>query len=245
MIRYRPGRPGAPSLSQAPVTLALIGICIVVYLATSADQGFSGIDPQVADRFGLQGYLIQFDGQWYRIFTSIFLHESLVHVGLNMFSLFIVGRVLEPALGWWRYLALFLVCGVGGAVGFYLFTNPLAPTFGGPGIIELSAPAIGASGAIFGLFGAYFILARRAAADTSGIVFLIVLNLIYGFVVTGIAWQDHIGGLITGLAVAGGFGLARGRRPAERAVAHITVLVTACIVLALLMLLPAGAAPIG
>lgn len=243
VVRYRPGRPGVPSLSQTPVTLGLIAICVAVYLVTSADQGFVDSDQSILDRFGVQGYLIQVEGQWYRLFTSIFLHVNITHIGLNMLSLYIIGRAIEPALGKWRYLGLFVVCGLGGSVAYYLLVNPLAAPASALGITQLSAPAVGASGAIFGLFGAYFVMARRAAANTSGIIFLIVINLVYGFAVPGIGWQAHVGGLATGLAITAGFGLARHRRGRQRAVIDGVVLATTCIVLGLLMLLPAGVAP--
>jgi len=176
-------------------------------------------------RFVCNGGLIVGSGQWYRLVTSMFFHFDIIHIGLNMVSLLIIGRLVEPALGKWRYLALYLLAGFGGSVASYLAAST----------IELSA---GASGAIFGLFGAYFILARRAALDTSWIVSLIAINLIFSFAVSGIDWHDHIGGLVTGAAVALGYGLARRQR--QRVV--LSVLTVFCIsaVLVVLSLLPPG-----
>ncbi|MGA3221613.1 MAG: rhomboid family intramembrane serine protease, partial [Acidimicrobiales bacterium] len=139
---------------------------------------------------------------------------------------------VEPVLGKWRYLALFLVSGLGGAVGSYLFANPFDE-------------AVGASGAIFGLFGAYFVLARRASANTSGIVVLIVINLVFSFSVPGIAWQDHVGGLVTGLVVAAGLGLARHGRHRQEVIADVAVLAATCVALGLLLLLPPGVVNLG
>jgi membrane associated rhomboid family serine protease len=102
-----------------------------------------------------------------------------------MWALYVVGPALERLLGHARFLVLYLLSALGGAVLFYL----LAP---------VDAPALGASGAIFGLFGAYFVVARRLRVDARGVVFLIVLNLAITFVIPNIAWQAHVGGLITG-----------------------------------------------
>ncbi|MGH9106745.1 MAG: rhomboid family intramembrane serine protease [Acidimicrobiales bacterium] len=212
-------------LRQIPVTIGLIAICVALYLVTSND-------PSLLDQYGDWGAGIQFLGQWYRLFTSIFLHVDFLHITLNMVSLLIIGRLVEPAFGKWRYLALFLVSGLGGSVVSYLIANP-------------RTVAVGASGAIFGLFGAYFVLARRAAASTSGILILIAINLFYSFSIPGISWQGHIGGLLTGLVLAAGFGLGRHRPNHVEVAADVAVLVGCCIVLGLLMLLPAGAVHIG
>jgi membrane associated rhomboid family serine protease len=224
VVRYRPGTPGAVSLSRVPVTMGLIIVCVALYVASSAD-------PNLLNDYAEWGIGIE-TGQWYRLFTSIFFHLDFLHIALNMISLLVIGRLVEPLLGKWRYLALFLVTGFGGAVASYLLTNPLTPS-------------VGASGAIFGLFGAYFVIARRAAADTSGILVLIVINLVYSFAVPGISWQDHLGGLATGLVVAAGFGLARGRRRQLEILADVVVLTAVCVALVLLMLLPAGVANLG
>jgi len=150
-----------------------------------------------------------------------------------MVALWVIGRVVEPVLGTWRYIALFLLSGLGGSVASYLLSSP-------------ASASVGASGAIFGLFGAYFVLARRAAADTTGVVVLIAVNLLFSFTVSGISWQGHIGGLFTGLVLAAGFGLGRGwrgRRLELAADAGVVALVS--VALALLMLLPPGVANLG
>ncbi len=108
---------------------------------------------------------------------------------------------------------------------------------------NLTTASAGASGAIFGLFGAYFIVARRARLNTSGIVSLIGINLVFSFVVPDINWLAHLGGLATGLVVAGGLGLARGRR--WQVLADVLVLAGAGAVLGLLLLLPPGTVNLG
>jgi membrane associated rhomboid family serine protease len=136
-------------------------------------------------------------GEWYRLITSAFLPGSgslgILDIAFNMWALFLVGPALERALGSVRYLAVYLASALGGAVT-YLY---LAPQF---------QPALGASGAIFGLFGAWFVLSRRLGIDSRQVVFLIVLNLAIGFVGHSyIAWQDHIGGLVTGGALTAAY----------------------------------------
>ena len=185
MVRYQPGAAGLPRLSQTPVTTALIVINVALFVAASASDSLTA-------NSWLYPILMQNGDQLYRLFSSFFVTNSLLDVGLNMWCLFIIGRLIEPGLGMWRYLALYLLSGLGGSVAYYLLGNPLQP-------------AAGASGAIFGLFGAYFVLARRSSANTSGIVALIGINLVFSFVIPNVAWQAHVGGLATGLAVASWF----------------------------------------
>ena len=210
-------------MSQTPVTTALIIINVALFVATSASDSLTA-------NTWLFPILMRNGDQWYRLFSSFFVTNSLFDVGLNMWCLLIIGRLIEPGLGKWRYLAVYLLSGLGGSVAYYLLGNPLQP-------------AAGASGAIFGLFGAFFVLARRSSANTSGIVALIGINLVFSFVIPNVAWQAHIGGLITGLTVAIGFALFRGRRQ-EVMVDVLTVAIVSG-ALALLLLLPPGAINVG
>ena len=141
------------------------------------------------------------DGQWYRLITSAFLHEppgssfGIFHILFNMWALIVVGPALERLLGRVRFLAVYLVSALGGSVLFYLIAAP-------------TAVGIGASGAIFGLFGAYFLVARRLRIDARQILVLIALNLVISFTVAGIAWQAHVGGLIAGSALTAAYAYA-------------------------------------
>jgi membrane associated rhomboid family serine protease len=217
VVRYRPGPAGMPSARQVPATMALIAINVALFVAATQSARLT------FDSYEIPANIYQ--GQWDRLFASFFVTNNVSDVGLNMFSLFIIGRLVEPALGKWRFIALYLLAGFGGSVATYLL-----------GTIDVASA--GASGAIFGVFGAYFIVARRAALNTSGIISLIAINLVFGFVVPGINWLAHIGGLATGLVVAAGFGLARGRR--QEVLADVVVLVVATAVLGALMLLTPG-----
>ena len=139
--------------------------------------------------------------QWYRLLTSAFLHEpglsgfGPAHIIFNMWALIMVGPALEQMLGRLRFLAVYLLSALGGSVLYYLYAAP-------------NQSALGASGAIFGLFGAWFVLARRLRLDSRAIVFLIVLNLAISFAVPSIAWQDHVGGLVTGAVLTAAYAYA-------------------------------------
>ena len=128
-------------------------------------------------------------GDYYRLLTSMFLHFGIIHLALNMYCLYLIGPALEQAFGQARFLATYLLAGLGGSVLSYAL---------GPHN-ELAA---GASGAVFGLFGAYYVLGRRRNLDVSSITATIGLNLFFSFAVSGIDWRGHVGGLVTGAALA-------------------------------------------
>jgi membrane associated rhomboid family serine protease len=175
----------SPSSGRSIVTYTIIGLCLLVY----GIQYFTGDNnsPVTVDLI-YAPYLTSTE-PW-RMLTSLFIHASILHVGLNMYSLWVVGPTLEAVLGRIRYLVLFVIAGFGGSVGVLL----LAPG---------NEFVLGASGAIFGLFGAYFIIARRMGGNATYVLVIIVLNLVIGFIPgLGIAWQAHVGGLIAGSAVA-------------------------------------------
>jgi len=182
------------------VTYTLVALCVATYIVELAygkiiDYGAmvgAAIDPTINAVIGVA------QGDWYRLLTSAFLHEppgsgiGLTHIIFNMWALIVVGPALERALGRARYLAVYLVSALAGSVLYYLLAPP-------------NGFAIGASGAIFGLFGAWFVLAKRMRLDTRQVVLLIVLNLGITFIVHGIAWQDHVGGLIAGAALTAAY----------------------------------------
>lgn len=128
-------------------------------------------------------------GQVYRLVTSAFLHYGLVHLLLNMWALYVVGPALEALLGRWRFSALYLLSALGGSVAVYL----LAP---------LNTLTAGASGAIFGLFGATFVVSKRLRMDVGWVAAVILINLVFTFSIPHISWQGHVGGLVTGTLVA-------------------------------------------
>jgi membrane associated rhomboid family serine protease len=154
-------------------------------------------------------------GEYYRLFTAMFLHFGLLHLASNMWALWVLGRPLETLLGPLRFLALYLVSGLGGNVAVYLFASPRG----------LSA---GASTALFGLFAALFLVLRRLRMSTTGIIVVLVLNLFITFSIPQISIAGHLGGLVTGAIVGGG--LAYAPRGARNAV-QVGVIVGTLIVL--------------
>jgi membrane associated rhomboid family serine protease len=191
--RRAQGMFGGPAVSAARVTWALVAINVVLYLVELAH-------PSLGDDWAMLGLALASPhgpligvaaGQWYRLITSAFLPPpGLSGLGpldiiFNMWALIIVGPSMERVLGPLRYIIVYLASALGGSVLYFC----IAPN---------NQPALGASGAIFGLFGAWFVLARRLRLDSRQVVVLIVLNLVLGFVVPGIAWQAHVGGLIAG-----------------------------------------------
>jgi membrane associated rhomboid family serine protease len=204
---------GTPGFETAPATYILIAINVVVFLVqiASGSGGLfrGGISQFMAD-FGLFGPSVA-EGEWYRLVTSGFLHASIIHIGFNMFLLLVLGRLLEPALGTARFLVLY-------------FASLLAGSFGAL-IVDPNVLTIGASGAVFGLAGAVFVIARgRGMNELAGeIGFLIVFNLVFSFIAPRISVGGHIGGLVGGVIcalviVAGEKGLfGRSRLPLELA----------------------------
>ena len=146
----------------------------------------------------------------WRMLTAAFVHSpgSFLHIVFNMYSLFIFGPILEQLLGRGRFLALYLVAAFGGSVAVLL----IAP----------SISVVGASGAIFGLLGAFFVIQRRLGGNNIQIIIVLVLNLVLGFIIPNVAWQAHLGGLVAGAAVA--FVYLQTRRPAQRNIQVLGVL---------------------
>jgi membrane associated rhomboid family serine protease len=184
------GRFGGALVSQARVTQALIGLNIVLYLVLLAHPSLA-VDWGMLSRATVNGQPAGVAaGQWYRLLTSAFLPPTgglgLVDIAFNLWALLIVGPPMERQLGSLRYLSVYLASAIGGSVCYYY----LAPQ---------NELALGASGAIFGLFGAWLVIARRLRLDARGVILLIVLNLALDFAARHyIAWQAHVGGLVTG-----------------------------------------------
>jgi len=177
------------------VTLSLIGICVASFVL------------QLVTRGGWTQLFQFFPGaglaEPWRFVTAAFLHSTgfLGHILFNMWALYITGQFLEPVLGRARFILLALLSAVGGSVGVVLLTSPTPTPFGwvwGPAVV-------GASGMVFGLFGAMVAVLRRFGANAAQMVGLIVINGIIGFVVPGIAWQAHLGGLVVGFVLGWGF----------------------------------------
>ncbi|MBN0043340.1 rhomboid family intramembrane serine protease [Streptomyces actuosus] len=200
----RPRTLAGGTVSEDPrlVTKIILGVCLAAFLAQMA------VGDRFTERFELLGraYVPLLgslegiaEGQWYRLLTAMFLHGSYIHILFNMLSLWWLGGPLEAALGRARFVALYFVSGLAGSALTYLLAAP-------------NQPSLGASGAIFGLFGATAVLLRRLDYDMRPVIALLVINLIFTFSWANIAWQAHIGGLVAGVIV----GYAMVHAPRER-----------------------------
>jgi membrane associated rhomboid family serine protease len=179
---------------QAPATFVLIAINVAFFLVEIAG-GSGGLTSEIpvsgiVNDLGLRGISVA-DGEWYRLLTNGFLHANLLHIGFNMFLLFILGRLLEPAIGTPRFCALYFASLLAGSFGALLLTNQLELT-------------IGASGAIFGVLGATVLIARgRGSNQIAGeLGFLLLFNLALSFGLSHISVGGHLGGLAGGLLCA-------------------------------------------
>jgi membrane associated rhomboid family serine protease len=176
----------ASSASGDLVTRGLIAINVIAFLGEllTGSNGYRA-SGSLYEKWALFGPFVG-DGEWWRLITSGFLHSGLIHIGFNMYLLFLLGRTLEPALGSVRFAAVYFVSLLGGSLGA-LILNPHNVT-------------VGASGAVFGLMGAAALQMYRRGYNPlqSDIGMLIILNLVLSFVLPGISIGGHIGGLVAG-----------------------------------------------
>ena len=166
------------------VTYGLIAACAIAYAIVAAVPG--------VQRSLMFAPVLGYSEPW-RFLTTAFLHASVLHIAFNMLALYWVGQAIEPIIGHWRFAVLYVLSAIGGSAGVlaWCFVQPQAWT----------TATVGASGAVFGLFAAVFVLQRTSGADTTAILVLLGINLVFGFVQSGISWQAHLGGLLTGLVV--------------------------------------------
>jgi membrane associated rhomboid family serine protease len=237
-LRDGSGTGHAPSASQ-PRTLAGGGVTADPRLLTKVLLGVNlllfllqlSLGDRFTDRFDLIGLAYApdlgsvqgvADGQWYRLLTAMFLHSGYAHIMFNMLSLWWIGGPLEAALGRARYLALYLVSGLAGSALTYLLAAP-------------NQPSLGASGAIFGLFGATAVLMRRRRYDMRPVAALLVINLVVTFSPGfNISWQAHIGGLVGGVVI--GYALVHPPRERRALIQYgVCALVLAAVVVATLV----------
>ncbi|MGC0383804.1 rhomboid family intramembrane serine protease [Streptomyces sp. SAI-129] len=193
---------GTVAADPSLVTKILIGINVAVFIAVQALPDSFLADLVLIGRWPPAPFVPTegvAEGEWYRLVTTVFTHQEIWHIGFNMITLWFLGGPLEEALGRARYLALYLVSGLAGSVFAYLLEAPTTAT-------------LGASGAIFGLFGATAALMRRRNADMRPVVILLVISLIFTFTRENISWQAHVGGLVAGAVI----GWAMLHAPRER-----------------------------
>jgi membrane associated rhomboid family serine protease len=163
------------------VTRAILITCISIFVLSLLLGSF-------ALAFGMIPAAIA-QGEWWRLLTSTLLHGSILHLLFNMYALYWLGPQLERSLGHVRFAALYILSALGGSVASYWFS-------------DLRTVSVGASGAIFGLITATIVIGREMRTDVSQLVVLLGLNVIIGFLQSGIDWRAHFGGAITGAAIA-------------------------------------------
>ncbi len=183
--------------SGAPATMTFIALAVIFYLL-----GALGLEQELVERFAQINPLVA-QGEWWRLFTVVLLHGSLTHILFNMWAVWALGPQIERGVGTWPFVSLYLAsAAVGGAVFFYI---------GGNGA------AVGASGAIFGLFGIWlsWALHRRNTMQGRALLgqlgFLLLINAALPFIFRGIAWEAHLGGLITGFLIGEAWSRIRGK----------------------------------
>ncbi len=182
---------GPPSFATAPVSFTIIGIAAALFVAGFASPS---IEAELLNRFASANWLIE-EGDWWRVFTAAFLHGGIVHIFFNMYVLYIFGPRMEIQVGSVPFALLYAASAAGGGAASYLL---------GP----LNQVAVGASGAIFGLFGAWIYVAFRMRGTAGGramfnqLGVLLLINLALPLFIRSIDWRAHVGGLIAGALVA-------------------------------------------
>ena len=199
-------------VEQAPgrVSLVIIGTCVAAFVAQSTVTGFTA-------RFALLPIAVA-DGQWWRLVTAGFLHGGFFHLALNMVALWVVGPSLEAALGRARFVALYGTALLAGSTASYLFNEP-------------AVYSLGASGAIFGLFGATIVILRRLRRDVGAFVGIVLVNLLLPLFFPNIDWRAHVGGLVAGVVVTAVFVYAPRERRAAASVAVVGAVLVCCVLL--------------
>jgi len=170
-------------LLKRSATYSLIAVICGAYLLQL-------VVPSIQQQLWLPSFeYLQFSNEWYRLFTVALTHGGIFHLGFNMYSLLVLGNPLEAAYGKQKFLIVFF---------FSLLTGSLTSAY----FASLYSASVGASGAIFGLFGALAIVGKKIGADIRSIVVIIGVNFAFGFALGGVDWRAHLGGLIGGVVAA-------------------------------------------
>jgi membrane associated rhomboid family serine protease len=191
---------GAITMSAGAVSMALLGLNVVVFLLQKVTEGSVNSVFQLG---AMQGYAVS-EGDYWRLLTAAFLHLGILHIAFNMYALYLFGPFVERALGTTRFVIAYLTMAVASSVFVYWLTEPQIAT-------------VGASGAIFGLFGLALVVLIRLRQDVRGLLVLLAINAFISLQ-GNISWQGHLGGFVTGVVL----GAALAYAPRERRTAiHI------------------------
>ncbi len=197
-----PTGPRRRPTTGAPVTLTILAVTAIFFVLS----GFGSLESEITRTLAQSNPAVA-AGEWWRIFTPILLHGSFMHILFNMWALWVLGPQIERAVGGSAFLGLYIASAGMGGVAYYLSGS--------------LAPAVGASGAIFGLFGVWLAWALRRRNTAAGramlsqIGFLLLINAALPFLVRGIAWQAHLGGLIIGFVIGLIWGVIQGPNAAR------------------------------
>jgi membrane associated rhomboid family serine protease len=211
-----------PGSGRPIVTFTLIGLNVVIFVL----ELLTG-DPLMGNGSGAVANALYFSPgdilhyPW-TMLTSAFVHANLIHIAVNMYSLFVLGVPLERYFGRWRFLAIYVIGAIASSVGVEFLSKD---------------GALGASGAIFALLGVLVLFSRRLGFSPTWLIVIGVVNLGYGFVVAGVSWQGHLGGLVAGLLLGV---LFLSTRTARRLPLQIAGLVALSVILILAMYLHAA-----
>ena len=175
---------GGAIVEKPYVTYALIAINIVVFLL----QFSVGLD-ESSREYGMWPAGIAIEGSYWSLMTSAFMHASPLHIAFNMYILYVMGATLERIFGRTRFISLYLLAALGGSVASYWFS-------------DVRTVSVGASGAVFGLMGAFIVAGRRLRFDITQVLILLGINLAFGFIGEGVDWRAHLGGMVVGAIVA-------------------------------------------
>ncbi len=179
-LKWAARRPSFPL-----VTWIIIVLCVVIFIAQFLTDRFAP-SFSISNQFAYAPFLTK--TQPWRMLTAVFVHSGLLHILFNMYSLYVMGMVLEPMLGKARFTALFLIGGFAGSVGVAVMATP-------------GTAVVGASGAIFAMMGAFIVIMRKMGINNPQFLIIVAINLVWGFFWSGIAWEAHVGGLVIGLAL--------------------------------------------
>ncbi len=218
---------GAITLNSGAVTTVIIGLNVVAHALVMLTGGSGG---PVFSEGAMVGVQVAYREEYWRLLTSAFLHGSLLHLGFNMLALYLFGPFVEQILGRWRYIATYLTLSASASAFVYWLSSPMVAT-------------IGASGAVFGMFGLALIFLIRQRQNITGMIALLAINGLISLQ-SGISWQGHLGGFITGCLLGAVFAWAPRDR---RTVAHLlafTVMWTLIIAAVVLRSVDLIAAPV-
>ena len=175
------------------ITYSIIAINVIIYIISALlSRNFFSIDVSVLDFLGAKDNLLINNGQYYRLFTCMFLHSGILHIASNMYALYSIGGLAESIYGKKKYIVIYIASGIIASLFSYVFSSGIS---------------VGASGAIFGILGAVLIIAHKlkrriGTGLLKNIIFVIAINLFISFTIPNIDISAHAGGLIAGIIIS-------------------------------------------